>query len=340
MAEDRRLPPLRRVDPLPRGPFDPFTPSALAQSPPSPWDSSFAKSTWQPPSDKMLTVSSPASSADSSWQESFSPEKSIAKPSELTQSEILSLIAPKEIKRKAPLQLCGQKRKSSVGHERDDQREKHRIAECNRRKNLSQLHRDLDGRLHDFFLIQAGWNPAKSLPQSKEHIVQAAIFLLDFMHLIILHLTQQNNEALEQLPDKLQPQIRCMQFQQLISSLQQQNQSTQQELQAVKQEKQALEDRNRFLEFQLRSYEHIFRTPKSEDTSPQPLSAIPETKPTENSLPSLRSLCENVEAISPKSTRRDSWFAGPPQPLGQSFIATTPPMSGPPSLTSSFSLPA
>ena len=265
-------------------------------------------------------------------------------PSELSQSEILSLVAPKNIKRKAPLQLCGQKRKNSMPHEqeRDDQREKHRVAECNRRKNLSQLHRDLDGRLHDFFLIQAGWNPAKALPQSKEHIVQAAIHLIDFMHLVIHHLSRQDNEALGQLPDKLKPQIRCMQFQQLISSLQQQNQSTQQELQNVKKEKQSLEDHNRFLELQLKSYQHIFGSPKSEVTTPQPPSTVPEPMPEESSLPGLRTLCDSIET-SPKSNRRDSWFSTSAQSLTQSFgISTTPPKADPSPLASlpqPFSLP-
>lgn len=86
-----------------------------------------------------------------------------------------------------------------------DQREKHRIAEGNRRRNLSQLHRDLDTRLYHYFLVQAGWNPARNLPQSKEHIVQATIFLIDFMQSIIFHLMNQEGEAQGQLPKKLQP---------------------------------------------------------------------------------------------------------------------------------------
>lgn len=265
-------------------------------------------------------------------------------PNELSQPEILALVAPKNIKRKAPLQLCGQKRKNSMPHEheRDDQREKHRVAECNRRKNLSQLHRDLDSRLHDFFLIQAGWNPAKALPQSKEHIVQGAIHLIDFMHLVIHHLSRQDNEALGQLPEKLQPQIRCMQFQQLISSLQQQNQSTQLELQSVKKEKQSLEDHNRFLELQLKSYQHIFGSPQTEVTTPQPPLTMPEPPSEESSLPGLRTLCDSIEALSPKSSRRDSVFSASGQSLTQSFISTTPPKMGPSHLTSlpqSFSLP-
>jgi hypothetical protein len=182
-----------------------------------------------------------------------------------------------------------------------DQREKHRIAEGNRRQNLSQLHRDLDTRLHHYFLVQAGWNPARNLPQSKEHIVQATIFLIDFMQSIIFHLMNQEGEAQGQLPKKLQPQLRCMQLQQLVSSLQQQSQTFEQQLQATRQENQVLEERNRTLELQLKSHDPGLWTPKSETTSLLPLSTFPENKPTENSnsLPGVRVLYEDIDALSP-----------------------------------------
>ncbi|RDH26331.1 hypothetical protein BDQ94DRAFT_155737 [Aspergillus welwitschiae] len=122
----------------------------------------------------------------------------------------------------------------------DDQRERHRIAEGNRRKNLSQLHRELDSRIHDSFLEQAGWNPSKGLPESKEQIVQAAIFLVDYMVSIIMSLLRQDNKTPHQLSECLTPQIRCMQLQQLVLSLRKQNQISQQQLRSLQQENQTL----------------------------------------------------------------------------------------------------
>lgn len=321
------------MDPLPRGPFSAFAPHALT-SPPSPQPSfSFSTQPSSLPSAQTVAPPSPPCSADSSFQDSSWPDK-------LSQSEILSLVAPRDIRRKPPLQqLCGQKRRNSLNSELDDQREKHRIAEGNRRKNLSQLHRELDARLHDFFLVQAGWNPGRNLPQSKEHIVQATIYLIDFMHTIVFHLMSQEGDGQQrsELPEKLQPQLRCMQLQQLVSSLQQQNQSTEQQLQAARQEKQALEERNRILELQLKSHDPVFQTPKSEAHSPQPLSAFPESKPKETSLPGVRDLCDDIDAASPKSTRRNSWV-GSSQSSGQPLLAGPPPSLS--FLPSSFSPPS
>lgn len=214
--------------------------------------------------------------------------------------------------------------------EPDDQREKHRIAEGNRRKNLSQLHRELDSRLHDSFLMQAGWNPSRNMPQSKEHIVQATINLVDFMRVVITHLLPQEGETETELPESLQPQVHCMQLQQQVASLQQDNQTTEQQLETVRREKQALEERNRALEHQLKSNDYVFRTPKSEAPSPQPLSIIPpENKPRQSSLPGLRVLCDDFEATSPKSARRESWM-GSSQHLGQSLLSAPSPMSSHP----------
>lgn len=287
---------------------------------------------------------SPTNSQDSSWQESFASQKAIEWPSELSQSEIVNLIAPRNINRKPPLQqLCGRKRKGSmISADPDDQREKHRIAEGNRRKNLSQLHRELDSRIHDFFLERAGWNPSKSLPQSKEHIVQGAIHLIDFMLLIIIHLIRQENEMPQHLSEKLQPQIRCMQLQQLVSSLQQQNQSVQAQLKTLKQEKQMLEERNQALEYQLKAYENVFRVPKSETNSPQLLAPHPDTnanKP-QNLLPGLRVFCDEIAAGSPESSRFEGIpVSGPPLFGGHSFLSSTPPTTGPSSPVHSYSVP-
>ncbi|ODM22363.1 hypothetical protein SI65_03209 [Aspergillus cristatus] len=345
MSEDRRLPPLPRVEPLPRGPFNPFNARTLAPSPPTSHDAFPVKSSWPTP-ETMMAPPSPANSQDSTWQDSFASQKTMEWPSYLSQNEIVTLIAPRNINRKPPLQqLCGRKRKGSmISADPDDQREKHRIAEGNRRKNLSQLHRELDSRIHDFFLERAGWNPGKSLPQSKEHIVQGAIYLIDFMLLIIVHLIRQENEMPQHLSEKLQPQVRCMQLQQLVSSLQQQNQSVQAQLKTVKHEKQLLEERNQALEYQLKAYENVFRVPKSETNSPQILAPHPDTtantnKP-KNLLPGLRVFCDEIAAGSPEASRFDGIpISGPPSFGGHSFMSSTPPTTGPSSPVHSYSVP-
>ncbi|KAJ5718219.1 hypothetical protein N7488_003865 [Penicillium malachiteum] len=345
LGDERRLPPLPRVDPLPRGPFNlnPFhVKEAFPPSTPGPQDTFHFKSPWsQNGSDQIVTPPSPANSAESSWQESFTNQKSTAAEwtNDLSQNEIMALVAPTNINRKQPLQqLCGRKRKgSSDSPDPDDQREKHRIAEGNRRKNLSQLHRELDSRIHDFFLERAGWNPSKSLPQSKEHIVQGAVYLIDFMLAIIVHLIRQE-QVTPQLSEKLQPQVRCMQLQQLVSSLQQQNQSAQQQLRAAKAENDLLADRNRALEFQLKSYEQMFRSPKPEATSPRPLVEVPEHKRQKKCLPGLQVFCDEIRTNSngPEAPMHHeslhsatSQSFSSSQSFGSSFLSSTPPTTGP-----------
>lgn len=327
LGEDRRLPPLPRMEPLPRGPFNPFhAKDAFAPSTPGPNDTFQFKSPWSG-NEHIAAPPSPANSAESSWQESFAAHKAASTewPNDLSQAEIMTLIAPKNITRKAPLQqLCGRKRKgSSISPDPEDQREKHRIAEGNRRKNLSQLHRELDSRIHDFFLERAGWNPSKSLPQSKEHIVQGAVYLIDFMLAIIVHLIRQEQVS-PQLSEKLQPQVRCMQLQQLVTSLQQQNQTTQQQLRAAKAENELLADRNRALEFQLKSYEQMFRSPKAETSSPRSLIDVPEHKRQRKALPGLRVLCDEIAA-----GHHDSLPSATSQSFGSSYLSATPPTTGP-----------
>jgi hypothetical protein len=354
LGEDRRLPPLPRMDPLPRGPFNPFQKKdAFAPSTPGAQESIQFKSPWS--GDQIIAPPSPANSAESSWQESFAAQKATSTewPTDLSQPEIMALIAPQNINRKAPLQqLCGRKRKgSTISPDPDDQREKHRIAEGNRRKNLSQLHRELDSRIHDFFLERAGWNPSKSLPQSKEHIVQGAVYLIDFMLAIIVHLIRQEQVS-PQLSEKLQPQVRCMQLQQLVTSLQQQNQTTQQQLRAAKAENELLADRNRALEFQLKSYEQMFRSPKPESTTPS-LIEVPEHKRQKKALPGLRVFCDEIGAsMAHESSQMHSYQhhdalpSATSQSFGSSYLSSTPPITGPsspafpPSQSSSFTFSA
>ncbi|RAH74585.1 putative HLH DNA binding domain protein [Aspergillus aculeatinus CBS 121060] len=342
MSDDRRLPPLPRVEPLPRGPFNPFTSNIFAPSPPTSHETFPVRSPW-PSAEHMVAPPSPATSADSSWPEPLPSQKVLEWHQELSHNEILSLIMPKHINRKPPLQqLCGRKRKGNmISADSDEQREKHRIAEGNRRKNLSQLHRELDSRLHDFFLERAGWNPSKSLPESKEHIVQAAIFLIDFMLVIIIHLIHQENEPPRHLSKKLQTQLRCMQLQQTVSHLQQQNQSLQQQVKTLKQENQMLEERNQTLEFQLKTYEHMFRTSKSEHMAPQPMPNPAEPKP-RNMLPGLRVFCDEIAVNGPES-RLEHIPAAATQSFGHSYPGNTPPVTGPSSpmfTQASYSVPA
>lgn len=359
----RRLPPLPRVEPLPPGPFNnSFTPGVHAPSPASSQDAFSGKSAWlanehQP----IVSPPSPASSVDFSLKETFSTQKAFGWPNDLSYSEIMSLVAPRNINRKPPLQqLCGRKRKNeTITSDQDDQREKHRIAEGNRRKNLSQLHRELDSRVHDFFLERSGWNPGKSLPQSKEHIVQGAIFLIDFMLAIIVQLLRQEKNIPPQLSENLQGQLRSMQLQQLVSNLQSQNQATQYQMRALKQEYDELLDRNRALEFKLKSYDQVFRSPKTEVITTPPLATIPESSSLSSSssqrekkmLPGLRVFCDEIAALSPDSaetspnnTNNNLTIGGGPTPqnleiIPRSMMSPTTTMSpaSPSCLTPSFS---
>ncbi|KAJ5238555.1 hypothetical protein N7468_003174 [Penicillium chermesinum] len=351
VGDDRRLPPLPRIDPLPRGPFNPFhIKDSFAPTTPGAQEPIQFKSPWTG-SEHITAPPSPANSAESSWQETFAAQKAASDdwPSNLSQGEIMGLIAPEQINRKAPLQqLCGRKRKSSnTSPDPDDQREKHRIAEGNRRKNLSQLHRELDSRIHDFFLERAGWNRSKSLPQSKEHIVQGAIYLIDFMLFIIVNLIRQEQIS-PQLSERLQPQFRVMQLQQQIQALQQQEQAQQQQIRALKAENEALADRNRALESHLKSFDTMFRSPKAENTSPRLIGEVPAHKRQKRALPGLRVLCDEIGAYNASEPpfHHDPLPSATSQTFSTSYLTTTPPVTGPsspafpPSHASSFHFPS
>ena len=126
-----------------------------------------------------------------------------------------------------------------------------------------------------------------------------------------------------------------MQLQQLVSSLQQQNQTAQQQLKATKAENEILLDRNRALEFQLKSYEQMFRSPKSESTSPGPVLEFPEHKrQKKNGLPGMRVLCDEIAASMPSEPSYtapyyDSMPSSTSQSFGTSYLTATPPMTGP-----------
>jgi cell division protein FtsB len=273
-----RLPPLPRVEPLPPGPFSPFSINTFAPSHQASQDFFSTRTAW-PAIDYGVSPPSPASSVDIPLWETFPIQKTFGQANALSGVEIMALVAPKDIQRKPPLQLCGRKRKEiMLLRDSDDQKEKHRLAEVNRRKNLSQLLRELDSRVHDFFLEKAGWKPIKGIPQSKEHIVQGAIFLIDFMLVIIVHLLGQEKQISPQFSEKLQSHLRCLQLQHHLSDLQRQNQTVSQQLETLRQENETLAERNRALEFQLESYDHtttnMFHSLKREAVGSPPLAII------------------------------------------------------------------
>ncbi|OJJ65530.1 hypothetical protein ASPBRDRAFT_139835 [Aspergillus brasiliensis CBS 101740] len=204
MSEDRRLPPLPCVEPLPRGPLDPFSANAYASGASRSQYTCPDGSTRPGVEGRVVAIKASARSAESSLQSDQS-QKVFMWPQELSCPQFLNLIAPTNINRKPPLQQqCGRKRKASMAPAGlEKQRERHRIAEGTRRKNLSQLHRELDRRIHDFFLEQAGWSPSKGLPESKEQIIQAAIFLIDYMAWIIKYLLRKENKMPRQLLEYL-----------------------------------------------------------------------------------------------------------------------------------------
>ncbi|KAI3014295.1 hypothetical protein CBS147347_11504 [Aspergillus niger] len=194
--EDRRLPPLPCVKPLPRGPLDPSNANANATSASRTQLTCPVRSTWSGAEERVVAIEPSASSAESSLPEPDESQEAFMWPQDLSSPQFLNLIAPVNINRKPPLQQ-------------------------------HQLHRELDSRIHDYFLEQAGWNPSKGLPESKEQIVQAAIFLIDYMVLIIMSLLRQESKMPRHLLEYLTPQIRCMQLQQLVSRLREQNQTFQ-----------------------------------------------------------------------------------------------------------------
>lgn len=369
----RKLPPLPPVEPLPPGPFGPFTTSSYAYhapSPPNSQDSFPIKSTtgrWSP---RVQSLSPPSSTSSDEFspREASSTSSSLTTtttttttqwfppgwPHELTRAEIMELVAPRNITRKPPLQqLCGRKRKNDfISSDGDDQREKHRIAEGNRRKNLSQLHRELDSRVHDLFLQRAGWNPVKNLPQSKEHIVQAAIFLIDFMLVIIEHLLPPEKPAPPQLTEHLKIQLRNMHLQQQMNGLQAENENLQQQIRVLKQEYEDLLDRHREMEFRVKAYELTVRSVKAEThraiPPPPPSSSSEDAGDETKDLPGPRVICESVAgnelegsssfspiAVSATSSAASSFTGSHP-----SFWQSTPPATNPSSpLCPSSSLP-
>ncbi|PYH93605.1 hypothetical protein BO71DRAFT_478082 [Aspergillus ellipticus CBS 707.79] len=206
MSEDRRLPPLPCVEPLPRGPLDPFSANAYASSASRSQYTCPDRSTRRGVEGRAVTMKSSACSVECSLQSDQS-QKVFTWPQELSCPQFLNLIAPTNINRKPPLQQqCGRKRKASMAPAGlENQRERHRIAEGTRQKNLCQLHCELDSRIHNFFLEQAGWNPSKGLSESKEQIIQAAIFLIDYMARIIKYFVRQENKIPRQLLEYLAP---------------------------------------------------------------------------------------------------------------------------------------
>ncbi|KAI2927442.1 hypothetical protein CBS147321_11214 [Aspergillus niger] len=244
--EDRRLPPLPCVKPLPRGPLDPSNANANATSASGTQLTCPVRSTWSGAEERVVAIEPSAISAESSLPESDESQKAFMWSQDLSSPRFLSLIAPVNINRKPPLQQqCGRKRKASMAP----------AASC----TVSWI-----AAFMIIFLEQAGWNPSKGLPESKEQIVQAAIFLVDYMVLIIMSLLRQESKMPRHLLEYRTPQIRCMQLQQLVSRLREQNQTFQQQLRRLHEENQTLVECKKALELQLNLYELMLRPPKSE----------------------------------------------------------------------------
>ncbi|KAL4819085.1 hypothetical protein BDW67DRAFT_155189 [Aspergillus spinulosporus] len=320
MTMGRSLPPLPQNMPQ-RDVFNPITNRNFLPSPISTHETFSARPVLPP----AVSPPSPAYSADS-WPDSTESQisfRSLPDPSVASIDEIMSLLfpPPEQRTRKRPLQQCGRKRKLSAAGFEDVMREKHRVAEADRRKNLSILVQGLDDRLHDFFLELAGWKSSKNSMQSKEHIIKAAIILIDYQKLIIRELFRGGNK----LPCDLQGRMQC---QRLVASLQQQNEQQKQEIMDLREKNKALEEKVRALEHQLNASGHMFCSPKVEHSSLRQLAPVPESKP-KVMLPGLQGF-DRVADISPDSARFNT---SPPKTsqsyYGQSFLSRTPPSTGP-----------
>ncbi|KAL5000694.1 hypothetical protein BDV10DRAFT_31949 [Aspergillus recurvatus] len=322
MTMGRSLPPLPHNVPQ-RDVFNPITNRNFLPSPPSTHEAFFARPVL-PPAEHMVSPPSPAYSADS-WSDSTESQvsfRSLPDPSVASVDEIMSLLfpPPEQRTRKRPLQQCGRKRKLSTAGFEDVMREKHRVAEADRRKNLSILVQGLDDRLHDFFLELAGWKSSKNSMQSKEHIIKAAIILIDYQKLIIRELLRGGNK----LPCDLQGRMQC---QRLTAGLQQQNEQQKQEISELKEKNRALEEKVRALEYQVNASGHMFCSSKSEKSSPQSVAPLPDNKP-KVMLPGLQGF-DRVADIIPESTRFSTSPVGTSQSYGHSFLSRTPPSTGP-----------
>ncbi|KAL4927213.1 putative HLH DNA binding domain protein [Aspergillus undulatus] len=329
-TEDRRLPPLPPIEPLQRDLFNPFSQRNYMPSPPSTHETYPVRWSW-PPDEHVVPPLSPATTADS-WADPRPPQRSLRwplDPAKMSADDIINLVAPDEklITRKPPLQQpCGRKRKATMMlADSDEQREKHRVAEGNRRKNLSSLLLGLDFKLHDFWLELAGWNPSKSQAESKEHIVQAAIYLISFMRLVIVWLVcdAKKNKVPHHLQEEMHAKLRCMQLERQIARLIHQEQKMQHDFAALERDYGALEERNRALEYQLNAREHMFRPPQSEHLSPQQVAALPDSTAREM-VPGMR-----IFGGEPDSARLNALSIGSSRSFRPSFATHTPSTSGP-----------
>ncbi|KAL4939013.1 hypothetical protein BDV06DRAFT_199797 [Aspergillus oleicola] len=335
MTEDRRLPPLPRIEPLQRDLFNPFTHKNFMPSPPSTHETFPVRSS-RPPAEHIVPPLSPATT-DDSWTDSKPLQKTLRgplDPRKMSGDSLIDLIAPDKssITRKLPLQQpCGRKRKATMMlAESDEQREKHRVAEGNRRKNLSLGMLQMTYKLSDYFLECAGWNRQKNQPESKEHIIQATLLLIEFLEFIVIWCVREvwNNEVPERLKDEMNVKLRCMELERKVSRLIQQDQKSQHEIAALKRHNQALEERNRVLEYQLSAREHLLRSPQIEHPSPQQATGLPDSNP-RAMLPGMRVFCDELAVGTPDSARCEVLSMGAPQSFGHRFPSHTPSTTGP-----------
>ncbi|KAL4978092.1 hypothetical protein BDW66DRAFT_149523 [Aspergillus desertorum] len=322
MTMCRSLPPLPHNVPQ-RDVFNPITSRNFLPGPRSTNGAFFARPVLSS-AEIMVSPPSPACSADSCSDstESQVSFRSLPDPSVTSVDKIMSLLfpLPEQRTRKRPLQQCGRKRKLSTAGFEDVMREKHRVAEADRRKNLSTLVQGLDDRLHDFFLELAGWKSSKSSMQSKEHIIKAAIILIDYQKLIIRELLRGGNR----LPCNLHGRMQC---QRLIGGLQQENEQQRHELSELKEKNRALEKKLQALEYQLNASGHLLCSPRSKESSPQPVATLPGSKP-KVMLPGLQAF-DRVADINPGFSRLNASSIATSQSYVHSFLSWTPPSTGP-----------
>ncbi|KAL4956594.1 hypothetical protein BDW69DRAFT_158353 [Aspergillus filifer] len=335
ITEDRRLPPLPRIEPLQRDPFNPYTHKSFMPSPPSTHETFPVRASW-PSAEHIVPPLSPATT-DDSWTDSKPSQRSIKgplDPRKMSGNALIDLISPDKssITRKLPLQQpCGRKRKVTMMlAESDEQKEKHRVAEGNRRKNLSLGMLQMTYKLHDYFLECAGWNRQKNQPESKEHIIQAALLLIDFLVFIVTWCVRDvwNNEVPERLQEDMDVKLRCMELERKTTRLIQQDQKAQQEIAALRRHNQALEERNRALEYHLSAREHMLRSPQSGHPSPQQATALPERN-SKAMLPGMRVFCDELAINTPESARFDVLSVGTSQSFGHGLTSHTPSTTGP-----------
>ncbi|RDW57152.1 putative HLH DNA binding domain protein [Aspergillus mulundensis] len=251
------------------------------------------------PAEHIVPPPSPAYSADSCLGSvpPQGPGRLISDIKSAPVNELYASIRPQEGRtRKKPLQQCGRKRTANMAGFPDVQKEKHRVAEADRRKNLSVSIHDLDDRVPDHFLKEAGWNLSKNSAPSKEHILKGSVMYIDQVILVVGEFHDRLLEA-------------------------------EREIMELKERNRELGERDRAVGYQSKAHGHMCCRSKSEQPNPQEVASLPDIAP-KVMLPGLNGI-RGVSAVTPDFGRFEALSAGTFQFYGQSFISRTPPSTGP-----------